>query len=142
MKDGPTANSAWRWKTSAITTRRQANYQPTFTPAARGKVPPTLRRGNRGERKVKDEKPSIVSVSDMDGNVIIDRMSIDEKLRRFDSHRVAHRKMAMAKKKRDIPESGPPAQYDIYDFDDLGVAKGLIFAAALAAIVAFIVLFF
>lgn len=91
---------------------------------------------------MKDEKPSIVSVSDMDGNVIIDRMSIDEKLRRFDSHRVAHRKMAMAKKKRDIPEYGPPAQYDIYDFDDLGVEKGLIFAAALAAIVAFIVLFF
>ena len=47
----------------------------------------------------------------------------------------------MAEKKRDIPESGessPPAQYDIYDFDD----QGLIFAAALAAIVAFIVLFF
>ena len=34
------------------------------------------------------------------------------------------------------------AQYDIYDFEDLGVAKGLIFSAALAAIVAFIVLFF
>ena len=90
---------------------------------------------------MKDEKPSIVSISDRDGNVITDRMSVDEKLRRFDSHRVAHRKMAMAEKKRDIPESGessPPAQYDIYDFDD----QGLIFAAALAAIVAFIVLFF
>lgn len=94
---------------------------------------------------MKDEKPSIVSISDRDGNVIIDRMRVDEKLRRFDSHRVAHRKMAMAEKKRDIPESGessPPAQYDIYDFDDLGVAKGLIFSAALVAIVAFIVLFF
>ena len=88
------------------------------------------------------DNPRVVSIKDKDGNVIIDRMSVDEKLRRFDSHRVAHRKMAMAEKKRDLPEYGPQAQYDIYDFDDLGVAKGLIFAAALVVIVAFIVLFF
>jgi len=88
------------------------------------------------------DNPRVVSIKDKDGNVIIDRMSVDEKLRRFDSHRVAHRKMAMAEKKSDAPESLPSARYDIYDFDDLGVAKGLIFAAALVVIVAFIVLFF
>jgi len=91
-----------------------------------------------------ERKPKLVSVNDRDGNVIIDRVDAFDKVRRYDSHRVAARRMAT---RVEPPERAPmatrlnpPADYRLRD--DLSPANGLIFAAALALIVAFITLFF
>ena len=103
-----------------------------------------------------ERKPKLVSVNDRDGNVIIDLADAFYRAHRYDSHRVAARRMATRVEslerepmatRVEPPERepmatrlNPPADYRLRD--DLSPAKGLIFAAALALIVAFITLFF
>ena len=91
-----------------------------------------------------ERKPKLVSVKDRNGDILIDRVDAFDKARRYDSPRVAARRMAT---RVEPPERAPmatrpnpPADYRLRD--DLSPAKGLIFAAALTLIVAFIILFF
>ncbi|MBX7246361.1 MAG: hypothetical protein K1X53_12765 [Candidatus Sumerlaeaceae bacterium] len=88
-------------------------------------------------------RPRLVSVKDRDGNVIIDRATNFDRVRRYDSHRVAARMATRNAPRLRVPMATrqlPPTDYRLRD--DLTPAKGILFAAALALIVGLIALFF